>query len=485
MSLMEQTALTLGAMIRRREVSSVEAVREALAAIEEQDDKLHAFLTLRPEEELLKEAEEIDRRIGAGERQGSLAGVPAAVKDNLCTAGLRTTCASRMLEDFVPSYDAEAVRRLKAAGVILLGKTNLDEFSMGSTTETSAFGPTKNPIDLAHVPGGSSGGSAAAVAAGLCSFALGSDTGGSIRQPAFYCGVTGCKPTYGTVSRYGLIAYASSFDQVGPITRDVSDAAAVLSILAGPDPKDATVVPREAYDFSVTGEIAGRNVALPVDYLGENLSAEVRTAVASAAEALRGAGAAVTEMSLGLSEYVVPAYYTIATAEASSNLARFDGVKYGHRAAEYKNLHELYRKSRAEGFGPEVKRRILTGTFVLSSGSYDAYYLKALRVRAKICEAFRKALLNYDYILMPTAPTTAPKLGTSLSDPLAMYLSDLYTVPANLCGLPALSIPYGTGAHGLPIGVQIIGNYQREQELLSAGYVLEKSIKEKSNAKGI
>lgn len=475
MSLMELPALALGEKIKNREVSSVDAVRDALSAIREKEDALHAFLTVQPEETLLQKAEEIDKRIASGEVRSPLAGVPAAVKDNLCTEGIRTTCASKILSNFIPSYTAEAVKRLEDADVIMLGKTNLDEFAMGSTTETSAFGPTKNPIDPTRVPGGSSGGSAAAVAAGECSFALGSDTGGSIRQPASYCGVVGLKPTYGTVSRYGLIAYGSSLDQVGPIAKNCSDAAAILKVIAGHDEKDSTSIARDSYDFPLTPDLKGKQIGIPKDDLGEGLSDTVKTAVYAAAERFREAGAEVEEFELGLVPYAIPAYYTIATAEASSNLARFDGVKYGYRSDAYDGLHELYKKSRSEGFGEEVKRRIMAGSFVLSSGYYDAYYLKALKVKALLKEAFDRAFLNFDLILRPTAPTTAPKLGESLSDPLAMYLSDIYTVSANLCGLPAVSVPYGADASGLPIGVQLVGRVNAEAELLSAGYVLEEA----------
>lgn len=473
MNLMDLTALALGEKIKKREVSSVEAVRDALARIREKEDELHAFLTVLPEQELQKQAEDVDRRLAAGEKLGALAGVPAAVKDNLCTKGIRTSCASRMLADFIPQYSAEAVQRLRAAGVIILGKTNMDEFAMGSTTETSAFGPTRNPVDLSRVPGGSSGGSAAAVAAGECSFALGTDTGGSVRQPAACCGVTGLKPTYGTVSRFGLIAYASSFDQIGPITRDTADAAAVLSLIAGRDPADATSLKRTEKEFSVKGGIKGKRIGIWEIGSEERVSPEIVSAVRAAAEKLRMAGGEIVEFRAQYTDYLVPVYYTIASAEAGSNLARFDGVKYGHRAAEYEGLWDMYCRTRAEGFGKEVKKRIMAGAYVLRSEYYDAYYRKAQELRRLIRKSYEEQFLKFDLIIMPTMPETAPALGSFLSDPLAMYSADCYTVPANLCGFPALTVPFGAGNDALPIGVQLLADRCRENLLLSAGYILE------------
>ena len=360
---------------------------------------------------------------------------------------------------------------------MILGKTNMDEFAMGSTTETSAFGPTYNPWNTDHVPGGSSGGSCAAVAAGECFYSLGSDTGGSIRQPASYCGVTGLKPTYGTVSRYGLIAYGSSLDQIGPVGKTVEDCAAVLEVLASHDKKDSTSVKREDTDFTsaLKGDVKGMRVGIPADYLGEGLDDQVKMAVLQAADELRERGAVVETFDLGMVEYAIPAYYVIASAEASSNLSRFDGVKYGYRAKDYEGLHGMYKKTRSEGFGPEVKRRIMLGSFVLSSGYYDAYYLKALKTKALIKNAFDTAFKSYDVILGPAAPSTAPKLGESLIDPLKMYLGDIYTISVNLAGLPGLTVPFSVDSAGLPIGVQLIGDCFKEKNIITAGYALEQS----------
>jgi aspartyl-tRNA(Asn)/glutamyl-tRNA(Gln) amidotransferase subunit A len=381
------------------------------------------------------------------------------------------------LSDFVPGYSAEAVTKLKEAGAVILGKTNMDEFAMGSTTETSAWGATKNPWNLAHVPGGSSGGSCAAVAAEECSFALGSDTGGSIRQPSSFCGVTGIKPTYGTVSRYGLIAYGSSLDQIGPVAKNVSDCAAILEIITGRDAKDSTSVSREDTDFTaaLTDDVKGMRIGIPRDYFGDGLNTEVKEAVLGAARELEKKGAVLEEFDLGLVDYAIPAYYVIACAEASSNLARFDGVKYGYRTKDYEGLHEMYKKSRSEGFGPEVKRRIMLGSFVLSSGYYDAYYLKALRVKALIKRAFDEAFSRYDVILGPAAPTTAPKIGASLADPIQMYLGDIYTISVNLAGLPGISLPCGLDKNGLPIGLQLIGDCFQEKKIIRAAYAYEKT----------
>lgn len=391
--------------------------------------------------------------------------MPVAIKDNMCTKDLLTTCSSKILCNFVPTFSAQAVENLQQAGAVILGKTNMDEFAMGSTTETSAYGVTKNPWNTEHVPGGSSGGSAAAVAAGECFYALGSDTGGSIRQPASFCGVVGLKPTYGTVSRYGLIAYGSSLDQIGPLCKDVTDCATIMEVIASHDPKDSTSMKREDTDFTsaLVEDVKGMRIGIPRDYFGEGLDPEVKEAVLAAAKTLKEKGAIVEEFDLSLVEYAIPTYYTIAAAEASSNLERFDGIKYGYRTPEYEGLHNMYKKSRSEGFGPEVKRRIMLGSFVLSSGYYDAYYLKALRVKALIKKAFDDAFAKYDVILGPVAPTTAPKLGNSLSDPIKMYLGDIYTISINLAGLPGLSIPCGTDSQGLPIGMQLIGDCFQEK----------------------
>ncbi|WP_342985622.1 Asp-tRNA(Asn)/Glu-tRNA(Gln) amidotransferase subunit GatA, partial [[Clostridium] symbiosum] len=412
MGLLELTALELGKQIKEKKVSVKEAVEASFSRIRESEETVHAFITLE-EEKALKNAEEVQARIDAGVLSGPLAGVPMAVKDNICTEGMKTTCGSRILYNFVPAYSAQAVTNLKKAGAVIVGKTNMDEFAMGSTTETSWFGPTANPWNKKHVPGGSSGGSCAAVASGEVFYALGSDTGGSIRQPSSFCGVTGIKPTYGTVSRYGLIAYGSSLDQIGPVARDTADCAAVLEILASHDKKDSTSVPRKDYNFTeaLTGEAKGMKIGIPSDYLGEGLDDEIRTAVLQGAELLKSQGAEVEFFDLGMVEYAIPAYYVIASAEASSNLSRFDGVKYGYRTGEYEDLHEMYKKSRSEGFGTEVKRRIMLGSFVLSSGYYDAYYLKALRTKALIKQAFDRAFEKYDIILGPAAPSTAPAMG--------------------------------------------------------------------------
>lgn len=476
MNLMSLTAVELGRKIKAKEVTVEEAVGAALAAIEKREKTVHSFVTV-DKEGALKRAREVQKQLNAGELQGPLAGVPVAVKDNLCTKGVRTTCASNMLHNFVPTYSAEAVINLEKAGAVILGKTNMDEFAMGSTTETSAFGTTKNPWNTAHVPGGSSGGSCAAVAAEECSYALGSDTGGSIRQPSSFCGVTGIKPTYGTVSRYGLIAYGSSLDQIGPIAKDVTDCAAILEVISSYDKKDSTSIKRDDCRFTkaLVDDVTGMKIGIPRDYFGAGLDPEVKKAVLYAAEVLKDKGAVIEEFDLSLTEYAIPAYYVIACAEASSNLARFDGVKYGYRTKDYEGLHNMYKKTRSEGFGAEVKRRIMLGSFVLSSGYYDAYYLKALRTKALIKQAFDRAFETYDVILGPTAPTTAPKLGASLSDPLKMYLGDIYTISANLAGLPGISLPCGKDNRGLPIGLQLLGNCFKENNIIQAAYAFEQT----------
>lgn len=478
MDLTNMTAAQLSAAIRAGETTAVEAAEAVLAQIEKEDKNYNCYVTVDADG-ALAQAKAVQEKIEAGELTGPLAGVPVAVKDNICTEGLLTTCSSKILHNFVPTYTAEAVRNLRKAGAVILGKTNMDEFAMGSTTETSAYGPTKNPRNTGHVPGGSSGGSAAAVAAGECIYAIGSDTGGSIRQPASYCGVVGMKPTYGTVSRYGLIAYGSSLDQIGPLTKDVADCAAVLTALASHDPKDSTSVSREDTDFTaaLTEDVEGMRIGIPNDYLGEGLDREVQTAVLRAADVLENKGAVVERFDLKLVEYAIPAYYTIAAAEASSNLERFDGIKYGYRTEEYAGLHNMYKKSRSEGFGEEVKRRIMLGSFVLSSGYYDAYYLKALKVKALIKKAFDEAFAKYDLILGPVAPTTAPKLGESLADPIKMYLGDIYTIAVNLAGLPGISVPCGQDGKGLPIGLQLIGDCFQEKKLFRAAYAYEQHEK--------
>lgn len=476
MEIIDYTATELAMKIKSGEIGVVEACETSLAQIRKKENTISAYLTVE-EEKALKRASEVEEGIRKGVYTGPLAGVPIAVKDNICTKGIRTTCASKILENFIPFYSAEAVYRLENAGAVILGKTNMDEFAMGSTTETSAFAVTKNPWDTGHVPGGSSGGSCAAVAAGECFGALGSDTGGSVRQPSSYCGVTGIKPTYGTVSRYGLIAYASSLDQIGTIGKNSADCAALLEVISSHDKKDSTSMKRDDTDFTsaIKEDAKGLRVGIPKEYLGESLDQDVREAVEMAAEYLKEQGAVVEYFDLGLMEYTIPAYYVIASAEASSNLERFDGVKYGFRAKEYQGLHDMYKKSRTEGFGPEVKRRIMLGSFVLSSGYYDAYYLKALKVRSLIKKSFDEAFEKYDMILGPAAPTAAPKIGTSLSDPMKMYLGDIYTVAVNLAGLPGLTVPCTVNEKGLPIGVQLIGSSFSEKKLFRAGTGIEKA----------
>ena len=476
MELEKLTALQLGEKIKQRQVSVLDGVKTVFEQIEKQDSEVHAYLDTY-KEEAYKRAEEVQKGIEDGTYTSPLAGVPIAIKDNICINGKKTTCASKILENFVPQYNAEVIDRLEKAGLVIIGKTNMDEFAMGSTTETSAYGITRNPWNLEHVPGGSSGGSCAAVAAGETYLALGSDTGGSIRQPSSYCGVTGIKPTYGTVSRYGLVAYASSLDQIGPIAKDVTDCATILEAIASHDVKDSTSVQREDYDFTsaLVDDVRGMKIGIPRDYFGDGLDPEVKAAVLGAAKKLEEKGAIVEEFDLSLVEYAIPAYYVIACAEASSNLARFDGVKYGYRTEQYDGLHNMYKKTRSEGFGAEAKRRIMLGSFVLSSGYYDAYYLKALRTKTLIKQAFDKAFEKYDVILGPAAPTTAPKLGESLSDPLKMYLGDIYTISVNLAGLPGITLPCGTDQSGLPIGLQLIGDCFAEKKIIRAAYTYEQT----------
>ena len=468
--LLDLTALQLGAAIKKGEVSIEEATRAALEAVEA-NQKLNSFIT-RTGEQALEQAKAL--QANAKTAASPLYGVPMAIKDNICTKGVKTTCASKILGDFAPPYDATVTERLAAAGAVSLGKLNMDEFAMGSTTETSFYGPTRNPWDTERVPGGSSGGAAAAVASRSCWYAIGSDTGGSIRQPASYCGVTGVKGTYGAVSRYGLIAYASSLDQIGPLARDAADCAAVLDTICGQDPRDGTSL---AFQGSLldglTGDVRGLKLGIPADCFGDGLDAEVRRAVLSVADALKARGAELVEFSFPVMRYVVPTYYILAAAEASSNLSRFDGVKYGWRAEDFEDLTDLYCKTRTQGFGAEVRRRILLGTFVLSSGYYDAYYKKALQVKGLVKEAFDEAFCKCDLMLTPVAPTTAPRLGESLSDPLQMYLSDIYTVSVNLAGLPGLSMPCGFDAAGMPIGAQLIGPALAEPRVLNAAYAFQ------------
>ncbi len=471
--ILKLTALELGRAIRKGEVTPTQAARAALRRMEE--TKADGAFVAVTEEAALAQAKAAEEGLARGSLTGPLAGVPMGFKDNICTKGVSTTCASKILTGFVPPYDATLVERLNRQGAVSLGKLNMDEFAMGSTTETSCYGPTRNPWDRERVPGGSSGGAAAAVADRACWYAVGSDTGGSIRQPAAYCGVTGIKPTYGTVSRYGLIAYASSLDQMGPLARDAADCAAVLDAVQGKDLRDGTSldVPAGKLLAGLTGDVRGLKIGIPADCFGDGLDPQVRRAVLSVAQVLKDRGAELVEFTFPVMEYVVPAYYIIAAAEASSNLSRFDGVKYGWRAPDYEDLTDLYCKTRTEGFGAEVKRRILLGTFVLSSGYYDAYYKKALQGKGVIKKTFDEAFARCDLMLTPVAPTTAPKLGESLSDPLQMYLSDIYTVSVNLAGLPGLSMPCGFDQGGLPIGAQLIGPALGEETVLNAAHAFQ------------
>lgn len=514
----EMTALQLGQAIKEKKVTAAEAAGTVLAAIEESEPQLRAYITVC-REEALRKASAVDAAMDAGDESlqtSPLAGVPVAVKDNICTRDIRTSCGSRILGDFKPFYDATVIEKLEKAGAVIIGKTNMDEFAMGSTTETSAYGPALNPWDHDRVPGGSSGGSAAAVGARAAICALGSDTGGSIRQPAAYCGVTGFKPTYGTVSRYGLIAYASSLDQIGPMAKDVKDCAALMDILSGHDEMDGTSLPPEmqeraatpkgaysarkdactapgcecadskggytdascgcaasGYLKALTGDISGVRIGIPKEAVERGLEPDVKKAIVEMGGTLRGLGAEVEEISLPFLDYVIPTYYIIAAAEASSNLSRFDGVRYGFRAKDYGDLTEMYSKTRSQGFGEEVKKRILLGTFVLSSGYYDAYYKKALQVKAVIKQEFDKIFSRYDGILLPAAPATAPKLGESLADPLRMYLSDIFTVSVNIAGLPGLSVPSGFDQAGLPVGTQIVGPALGDADVLNIGYAFQ------------
>ncbi|AOY57081.1 MULTISPECIES: Asp-tRNA(Asn)/Glu-tRNA(Gln) amidotransferase subunit GatA [Desulfococcus] len=476
MKLYELTIHEAHDLLRRKEISAVELTGSVLDRIREIDPRVGAYITVA-KETALSRAAAADRTVAEG-RIGPLTGIPLAVKDLICTRGLRTTCASRILENFVPPYDAAVIEALNAENAVIIGKVNMDEFAMGSSTENSAMGITRNPWDLSRIPGGSSGGSAAAVAADMCLGALGSDTGGSIRQPASHCGVVGLKPTYGRVSRYGLVAFASSLDQIGPLTKDVTDCALVLSAIAGHDRRDSTSVPRPVPDYTAAlrSDIAGIRIGLPREYhSAEGLSPEVSSAVRSAVEVLEGMGARCVEISLPHAEYAVAAYYLIAPSEASSNLARYDGVKYGFRDREPGDLLEMYRGTRSRGFGPEVQRRIILGTYALSAGYYDAYYGKASQVRTLIVTDFRKAFDVCDVILSPVAPTPAFPIGEKVDDPLTMYLSDIFTLSANLAGIPGMSVPCGFSAEGLPIGLQLMGNHFDEETLLKVGYAFEQA----------
>jgi aspartyl-tRNA(Asn)/glutamyl-tRNA(Gln) amidotransferase subunit A len=475
MELYDLTIHELHDLLKKKEVSSVEATTAMLDRIAATDEGVNAYITVT-REEALAAAAAADARIAAGEGD-VLTGIPVALKDIFLTKGIRTTCGSRILENFVAPYDATSWRRLKERGAVLLGKLNQDEFAMGSSCEGSAFGPCRNPWDLERIPGGSSGGSAAAIAARQAIATLGTDTGGSIRQPASHCGCVGLKPTYGRVSRYGVIAYASSLDQVGPVTRDVHDAAIMLGAVAGHDPLDSTSVDRTVPDYtaSLVPDVKGLRIGLPKEYYIEGLDPDVKTAMERAIETCRGLGAQFVDISLPHTDYAVAAYYLIATAEASSNLARYDGVRFGHRTREPGNLMETYCRSRAEGFGTEVKRRIMLGTYALSSGYYDAYYLKAQKVRTLIMQDFLSAFEQVDVILTPVAPTPAFKIGEKTSDPLQMYLSDIFTIPVNLAGTCGISVPAGMSQGGLPIGLQLVGRPFGEETIIRTAYAFEQA----------
>lgn len=472
---LSKTALELGQAIRAGEITSPELVRMLFDAIRAKEPVYRSYISLF-EKEAMASAESIQKRIDAGEALSPLAGVPVSVKDNICTKGLLTSCGSKILSNFIPSYSATAVTKLEEAGMIVVGKLNMDEFAMGSTTETSYYGETSNPWDISRVPGGSSGGAAAAVASGEAICALGSDTGGSVRQPCSFCGVSGIKPTYGTVSRFGLVAFASSLDQIGPIGKDIFDCAALLNVISGLDPNDHTSADSSKIDVSAAAdfETKGLRVGVPSNYFSEGIDPDVALRVREAIEEYRKMGATIEEFALPIVEYAIPTYYIIACAEACSNLSRYDGIKYGLRAKGAEDLIDLYCKTRSEGFGLEVKRRIMLGNFVLSSGYYDAYYKKALQAKGLIKKAFDEAFEKYDVIIGPVAPEAALRKGESLSDPLKMYLGDIYTVLVNIVGLPAISIPCGLDSKGLPVGLQLIGNHFSEQALVGAAAAYQK-----------
>lgn len=476
---MKLTLKEMVSKIKSRELSSEEVVSSYLTNILEKEPQVNAFLTIMSEEALAK-AEEIDKKIAAGEKLGALAGIPIAIKDNICTEGVSTTCASKMLEDFVPPYDATVIKKLLAEDAIIIGKTNMDEFAMGSSTENSAFKKTANPRDLSRVPGGSSGGSAAAVGAEMCPISLGSDTGGSIRQPAAFCGVVGLKPTYGLVSRFGLVAFGSSLDQIGPFSQNVEDSAYMLNIISGTDLYDSTSIrelPKTDYTASLKDGVKGMKVGVPEEFFGEGLDEEIKETVQKAIETLRENGAEIETFSLPIMKDGLAAYYIMSSAEASTNLSRYDGIRYGYRPEKFDSVDELMEKSRTEGFGPEVKRRIMIGAYALSSGYYDAYYNKADKFRTKLKHDLSKTFKKYDLILGPVSPVLPFKLGEKNADPLAMYLADIYTINVNLAGIPAISIPGGVSKDGLPIGIQLMGDMLCEEKIFKAAYSLEQSLK--------
>ena len=484
MDITELTVHELQEKLKNKELTSYEITKAYVDKIEEKEKAVQAFVTTL-EKEALEKASKIDEEIKNGEEDGSFTGIPIGIKDNICTKGVKTTCSSKMLENFVAPYDATVVEKLNSEEMINLGKLNMDEFAMGGSTEYSYFKKTRNPWDLNKVPGGSSGGSAAAVAARMVPWALGSDTGGSIRQPASFCGVVGLKPTYGLVSRYGLVAFASSLDQIGPITKDVYDSAMLLNIITGHDDRDTTSSNQEKVDYTkcLKNDVKGLKIGVPKEFFGEGINEEVKEKLEEAIETYKELGAEVEEFSLDIAKYSLATYYIIACAEASSNLGRFDGIRYGYRAKEFKDLKDLYRKSRSEGFGPEVKRRIILGTYVLSSGYYDAYYKKAQQVRTLVMNEFNKAFEKYDVLLTPTSPTVAFDIGSKSNNPLEMYLSDICTVSVNIGGLPGISIPCGVDKSNMPIGMQLIGNKFQEGTILNAAYTFEQKTKFRENHK--
>ena len=484
MHITELTVHELQQKLSQRELTITDITKAFVDRINEKEEEIGAFVT-KLTDEALKKAEDIEKKVNQGEIKGDFAGIPIGIKDNICTKGIKTTCSSKMLENFTSPYDATVIEKLNAENMIDLGKLNMDEFAMGGSTETSYFKKTKNPWNLDKVPGGSSGGSAAAVASNMIPWALGSDTGGSIRQPASFCGVVGLKPTYGLVSRYGLVAFASSLDQIGPITKDVTDSAILLNLITGHDEKDTTSVdiPKKDYVKALTGDIRGLKIGVPKEFFGEGINEEVKAKLTETLEKYRKLGAKVEEFSLDIAKYSLATYYIIACAEASSNLGRFDGIRYTYRTPEFKNLKDIYKKSRSEGFGAEVKRRIILGTYVLSSGYYDAYYKKALQVRTLVSNEFSRAFEKYDIILTPTSPTVAFDIGSKSNNPLEMYLADICTVSVNIAGLPGISIPCGVDSQGMPIGMQLIGNKFNEETILNVDYTMENEIKFRENYK--
>ena len=484
MNITELTVHELQQKLKSKELTITEILESYCNRINEKEPEVEAFVTTYLEE-AKAEAQKVQEKLDNGENLGEYAGIPIGIKDNLCMKGTKTTCSSKMLENFVSPYDATVIEKLKDENIISLGKLNMDEFAMGSSTESSYFKKTKNPWNLNKVPGGSSGGSAAAVAANMVPWALGSDTGGSIRQPASLCGVVGLKPTYGLVSRYGLVAFASSLDQIGPITKDVRDSAMLLSLIAGHDEKDTTSeeIEKKDYTKALKNDVKGLKIGVPKEFFGEGINEEVKKELTKAIETYKALGAEVEEFSLDVAKYALATYYIIACAEASSNLGRFDGIRYGYRTPEYSNLKEIYKKSRSEGFGAEVKRRIILGTYVLSSGYYDAYYKKAQQVRTLVSNEFSKAFEKYDVILTPTSPVTAFNIGEKSNNPLEMYLADICTVSINIAGVPAISIPCGVDSEGMPVGMQLIGNKFEEEKILNAAYTFEQKVKFRENFK--